>query len=59
MNLYCIKNNKIYSYIHNILAKCENVVKAMSFKAAIINCLKELVEFSVLIAQYLKFSYVI
>ena len=40
-------------------AKYENFVKTMSFIAATISCLKELVEFSALIAQYLKFYYVI
>ena len=39
--------------------KCENFVKTMSVIAATINCLKELVEFSALIPQYLKFYYVI
>ena len=34
--------------------KCENFVKIMSFIAATIICLGELVEFSALIAQYLK-----
>ena len=38
-----------------ILRKCKNFVKTMSFTAATINCLKEFVEFSALIAQYLKF----
>ena len=42
-----------------ISRKCENFVKTMSFIAATINCSKELVEFSALIAQYLKFYYVI
>ena len=36
-------------------AKRENLVKTMSVKAATINCSKELVEFSALIPQYLKF----
>ena len=40
-------------------AKCENFVKTMSVIAATINCSKELVEFSALIPQYLKFYYVI
>ena len=40
-------------------AKCENFVKTMSAIAATINYLKELVEFSALIPQYLKFYYVI
>ena len=34
--------------------KCENFVKIMSYIAATIICLEELVEFSALIAQYLK-----
>ena len=37
----------------NIFAKCENFVKTMTT----INCSEELVEFSALIAQYLKFYY--
>ena len=37
----------------------ENFVKTMSITAAIINCSKELVEFSALIPQYLKFYYFI
>ena len=40
-------------------AKCENFVKTMSVIAATINCPKELVEFSALIPQYLKFYYFI
>ena len=40
-------------------AKCENFVKTMSVIAATINCSKELVEFSALIPQYLKFYHVI
>ena len=40
-------------------AKCENFVKTMSVIAATINCSKELVKFSALIPQYLKFYYVI
>ena len=43
----------------NIFAKCENFVKTVTFIVATINCSKELVEFSALIAQYLKFYYVI
>ena len=39
--------------------KCENFMKTLSVIAATINCSKELVEFSALIPQYLKFYYVI
>ena len=41
------------------MQNCENFVKTMSFMATTINCLKEEVEFSALIAQYLKYYYVI
>ena len=37
--------------------ECENFVKTMSVLAATINCSKELVEFSTLIPQNLKFYY--
>ena len=39
-------------------AKCENFVKTISVIAATIICSKDLVQFSALIAQYLKFYYV-
>ena len=45
----------IFAKCETILAKCENFVKTMSFIAATINCSKELVKFSALIAQYLNF----
>ena len=41
------------------MRKCENFVKSMSFIDSTINYSKELVEFSAMIAQYLKFYYVI
>ena len=51
------KCDKFQSHFANFFAKCENFVKTIIFIAATISCLKELVEFSALIAQYLKFFY--
>jgi len=48
---------KIFSKMQN--AKILKFVKTMSFIAATIICSKELVEIFALIAQYLKFNYVI
>ena len=41
------------------MRNAQNFKKTMSVIAATINCPKELVEFSALIPQYLKFYYVI
>ena len=63
------KNEKIFGRISQTFsrnfaffrenAKWENFVKTMSVITATINSSKELVEFSALIPQYLKFYYVI
>ena len=59
-NFAFFRENKLSKISRKAISrKCENFVKTMSVIAATINCSKELLEFSALIPQYLKFYYVI